>query len=60
MCLADFEDYCRVHNLVTDAYKDQGRWNAMSAINIAGAEYFAADRSIKDYANGIWRMKPLN
>jgi len=59
MCLPDFEDYLKVHNQVSNVYKDSMKWNAMSLVNIAGAEYFAADRSIKDYAESIWNLNPV-
>ena len=59
MCIADFADYSRVHNLMLEAYEDTARWNRMSAYNIAGAGIFAADRSIRDYANNIWHIEPL-
>ena len=29
-------------------------------MNIAGAGIFAADRSIRDYANNIWNLKPVD
>lgn len=57
MCLADYEDYCRVHDLVSAAYQDKKRWNRMSLINIASAGRFAADRSIKEYAEKIWNIE---
>lgn len=60
MCLADFGDYCRVHELADSAYKDRKRWNRMSLVNIANAGVFAADRSIKEYADKIWNVKPLS
>lgn len=59
MCLADFEDYLSVHQKTTEAYKKQLKWNKMSLFNIAGAERFAADRSIKEYADRIWGISPL-
>ncbi|MEH6940721.1 glycogen/starch/alpha-glucan phosphorylase [Bacillus sp. JJ722] len=59
MCLADFDDYSHVHKQLSNAYKDQFKWNAMSLCNIAGAERFAADRSIQEYANHIWGIEPL-
>ncbi|MCL1858228.1 MAG: glycogen/starch/alpha-glucan phosphorylase [Oscillospiraceae bacterium] len=60
MCLADFSDYYRVHNLLNESYKDSIKWNKMSLNNIASAAIFAADRSIKEYAENIWHIAPLN
>lgn len=59
MCLADFEDYLRVHDELIKAYNDSDRWNKMSLMNIAGAGKFAADRAVKEYAKNIWNIKPL-
>ncbi|MBO7161570.1 MAG: glycogen/starch/alpha-glucan phosphorylase [Clostridia bacterium] len=59
MCLADFEDYHNTHNNLVDAYGDTTRWNKMALNNIAKAGIFAADRSIRDYAENIWNAVPL-
>jgi len=59
MCLADFDDYLKVHDQLIDVYSDSMRWNQMSLFNIAGAERFAADRSIKEYAEQIWNLSSL-
>ena len=40
-----------------DTYRDKDRWNRMSLINIARSGFFAADRSIADYADDIWHVK---
>ena len=39
------------------AYADKQRWNKMALINIAQAGIFSSDRSIADYAKGIWKLK---
>ena len=31
----------------------------MSLANIAGSGIFSADRSVMDYANDIWHIKPV-
>ena len=59
MCLADFDDYCRAHDDMSEAYEDRTRWNTMSVDNIAKAARFSADRSIADYARDIWHTKPV-
>ena len=59
MCLADFDDYCRVHDEMQAAYEDRARWNSMSIVNIAGAARFSADRAIAEYARDIWQTKPI-
>ena len=59
LCLADFESYRQAHIAALEAYKDPTRWNRMSLANIAGAGFFAADRSINDYARDIWHLERL-
>lgn len=59
MCLADFDDYCEAHARAAAKYEDRNAWNRSSLINIARAGIFSADRSIKEYADNIWGIKPL-
>ena len=60
MVLADFGDYSFAQQKASQLYGDQKKWNQMSLMNIAGAGIFAADRSIRDYANNIWNLKPVD
>ncbi len=59
MCLADFESYRTTHEAMMVAYQDKDRWNRMSLLNIAAAGKFAADRSIEEYAQRIWKLKKV-
>lgn len=59
MCLADFDFYQEARKQMFSDYKDREKWNRMAANNIAGAGFFAADRSIKEYAENIWHIKPI-
>ena len=56
MCLADFESYRITHESMIRAYRDKEAWNRMSLYNIAAAGHFAADRSIEEYAQRIWKL----
>ncbi len=60
MCLADFDYYAEARKNMYNDYKDREKWNKMAVTNIAGASFFAADRSIKEYAENIWKMKPVH
>mgnify|MGYP001066931493 CR=1 FL=1 len=61
MCLADYESYVATQNAMSDLYrKDKKEWNRKSLHNIASAGFFSADRSIRDYAEQIWRLKQIN
>lgn len=60
MCMADFESYFTTQKRVKELYaEDKMRWAKISLNNIAGAGIFSADRSIKEYADNIWNLKPL-
>ena len=59
MCLADYDNYMEIHNLMDETYKDQMKFAKMSLINISEAGRFAADRSIKEYAERIWKLTAL-
>ncbi len=60
MCLADYDSYVQTQNSMTKLYRnDPVSWNRKSLNNIAGAGYFSADRSVRDYATRIWDLKPL-
>lgn len=56
MVLADFDSYCKAHEEVNTAYTDKYRWGKMSMVNIAKAGFFAADRSVEEYAKRIWNL----
>ena len=59
MVLADFKDYRRAQADVQRLYADRNTWNRMSLMNIANAGIFSADRSVMDYARGIWGITPV-
>ena len=59
MALADFADYTRAQNRVSELYSEKDVWNRMSLMNIASSGIFSSDRSIEDYAKNIWHIVPL-
>ena len=59
MCMADFESYHMTRERAIRDYQDKVKWNRMSLMNIASAGYFAADRSIHEYAHNIWNLKQM-
>ena len=56
MLLADFASYCEAERRMVDTYADRKKWNEMSLHNIARSGIFAADRSIADYCDRIWKV----
>ena len=61
MCMADFESYTSTQQELSRLYAQEKRaWNQKALRNIAAAGYFAADRSIQEYAENIWNLKALH
>ena len=52
--LKDFESYLKAQNRVNELYKNQNKWQKICGINIAHSGIFSSDRTIKEYATGIW------
>jgi starch phosphorylase len=57
MCLADFDSYYNKSEEIINAYNDKKKWGKMSLINVAKSGFFAADRSIEEYAKNIWHLE---
>ena len=57
--LEDYADYARAQQEVDKAYKNQEQWAKKSIINVAKSGKFSSDRTIKQYADEIWNLKPL-
>jgi starch phosphorylase len=43
---------------VDEVYRDKARWTRMSIMSTAGSGKFSSDRTIKEYADDIWRVQP--
>ncbi|MCI6276532.1 MAG: glycogen/starch/alpha-glucan phosphorylase [Clostridium sp.] len=52
--LKDFESYMDVQKKVDETFKDARMWQKMCGVNIAHSGVFSSDRTIKEYATGIW------
>jgi len=57
--MADIGDYRRAQNDVDAAWLDRNRWMQMSALNTARCGFFSSDRSIREYAERIWKVHPV-
>lgn len=57
--IADFESYKNAQATIASSYQDRNLWNKISLTNIAKAGIFSADRSVLEYAERIWNIKPL-
>jgi glycogen phosphorylase len=59
MLLADFQAYLQCQARVARAYQDTPHWTRMSILNVARSGLFSSDRTIREYADGIWRVRPV-
>lgn len=60
MVFADFDSYVQCHKRVCKTYKDRNRWTEMSILNVANMGKFSSDRTIQQYADDIWDVKPVH
>jgi starch phosphorylase len=59
MVLADFRSYSDCHKRVEAAFRDKTAWSRMAILNTARVGKFSSDRTIREYANEIWSLKPV-
>ncbi len=57
--LKDFSPYDRAHKNMNQKYENRKAWLTSSAINIANSGVFSSDRTIREYADDIWHVKPV-
>ncbi len=57
--IADLRSYIDAQAVVNDTYRDQEKWNRMSILNAANSGWFSSDRTIQQYADEIWKVKPV-
>jgi starch phosphorylase len=59
MLLADYEDYINCQQRVEELYKNPEEWTHKAILNVANMGKFSSDRTIKEYAEDIWNVKPV-
>jgi len=57
--LADFRAFVDASGQVDELYRKRDEWNRKAILNIARMGKFSSDRAIKEYADEIWKVKPL-
>src|SRR3984957_2684708 len=58
MHLADLTSYLQAQEKLGELYADSGGWARKAILNVAGSGKFSSDRTIAEYASGIWGVKP--
>jgi starch phosphorylase len=58
MHLADLTSYVEAQERLGDLYADPDAWARKAILNVAGSGKFSSDRTIAEYANEIWGVKP--
>lgn len=54
---ADFDDYWRAQRAVDAAWNDPKAWWRAAILNTARMAWFSSDRSMREYAEEIWRVR---
>ncbi len=58
--LQDLADYVRTSRDVVTAYDDRDAWLRKAVLNTASSSFFTSDRTIREYNDKIWHLKPLD
>jgi starch phosphorylase len=58
MHLADLTAYAAAQAQVATVYADREAWARRTILNVASSGRFSSDRTIAEYAAGIWKTKP--
>jgi glycogen phosphorylase len=60
LLLADFASYVAAQDRVAASYRDEAAWTRKSILNVAHMGKFSSDRTIRQYAEEIWRLTPIS
>jgi starch phosphorylase len=59
LVLADYAAYANAQDHVDALYAREDQWSHQAVINCLNMGYFSSDRSIREYADRIWSVKPV-
>jgi starch phosphorylase len=59
LLLADYGAYVSAQQEVERVYRDREDWLRRAVLNVARMGRFSSDRSIREYAEKIWNVKPV-
>lgn len=59
MLLADIESYAEAQARVDALWRQPDAWARAALLNIARMGFFSSDRSIRDYCERVWNVRPM-
>jgi starch phosphorylase len=59
LLLADYASYIECHDRAANAYRNEQSWTRMSILNTARSGFFSSDRTMRQYCDEIWQVKPV-
>lgn len=57
--LADLESFDKAITKASEDYQNKDVWAKKALLNVARIGYFSSDRSVMEYAEKIWNVKPV-
>ncbi|UCF38408.1 MAG: glycogen/starch/alpha-glucan phosphorylase [Acidobacteriota bacterium] len=60
LLLADFQAYVKCQEQVSATYQNRPLWTKMAILNVARMGRFSSDRTIREYAEEIWRVRGID
>jgi len=60
LVLADYKSYIDCQEQVSALWSDRQAWTRKSILNVAHTGKFSSDRSIREYCDLVWKVKPVS
>lgn len=59
LVLADFDAYVKAQEAIEQKYLNKEEWAKSCLVNVAKSHFFSSDRTINQYAEDIWHIRPI-